>query len=86
MNAYIQIEWTYENVISNQITQPKGHLACLVLKYMLYCYKIRKIKPNVQEVINEIEFIKKLERKKATTIKSIKSFNIKWNEQITLKG
>ena len=83
LNCIDETKWTFEHIVMNEICQPKYHFAnvlCLIFKQKLYASKFNKQKANAKIILNELNFIKKLERNNVRNKKQEKFFNKRWNE------
>ena len=58
-----------------------ANLICQVTKWKIYTAKCQKKEPKFQSILNELLFIKKLESQSATSDKSKKKYEIKWEEK-----
>ena len=76
------IEINFSNIAMNHLSEDKTsciNLIALVFKQNIYAMKCKKQKLNAPMIIEEIEFIKKLEQQQCTMQKAISKFNAKWS-------
>ena len=75
------------NFLFNTFHSQQDHylnLSVLIFKYKVYANCFQNDQITVNSIIDEIQFIKKIELKNVKTIKQIKMYNHKWKTNLNL--
>ena len=76
-----------QNLLFNEISDHECDfvsLAILLYKQKIYAAKCKKKTPTSHEIIEELEFIHKLEKKQASTNKQKQRYNDKWPDILSM--
>ena len=80
------VQFNYENIIFNNFGRENSFISILmtIFKQKLYAAKCLNKKPKYHEIKYEYKFIKEMEERKINSSKSLKKFNQRWDEKITM--